>query len=236
MSTSFRTDSRRRAHRIASVARTRRRNTSRTSLRGTDGDGHRADTESLLWNLSRSRKRAVSMSQVIILHGPSSSGKSTTARALQAKIEKPFWHISIDHLRDSGVLPTSRFKSGEFDWKAAKPAFFNGFHASLAAYANAGNNLILEHILDKDQWLTELRELLAGHDVYFVGVHCQLGVLIAREAARGDRPLGSAQADFQTVHAGKVYDLEIRSEDGLDDNVDRILSGWRTGLRASSFT
>jgi chloramphenicol 3-O phosphotransferase len=100
------------------------------------------------------------MSQVIFLHGPSSSGKSTIARALQAKIETPFWHISIDHLRDSGVLPSARFRSGEFDWKAARPSFFDGFHASLAAYADAGNNLILEHILDKDQWLTELRHRL----------------------------------------------------------------------------
>ena len=175
------------------------------------------------------------MSQVIFLHGPSSSGKSTVSRALQAKIEKPFWHISIDHLRDSGVLPSARFKSGEFDWKAAKSSFFNGFHASLAAYANSGNNLILEHILDKDQWLADLRQLLIGHDVYFVGVHCSLDVLIAREASRGNRPLGSAQDDFKTVHVGKAYDLEIRSEDGLDHNVDLILKGWRTGLRASSF-
>lgn len=176
------------------------------------------------------------MSQVIFLHGPSSSGKSTIARALQAKIETPFWHISIDHLRDSGVLPSARFRSGEFDWKAARPSFFDGFHASLAAYADAGNNLILEHILDKDQWLTELRHRLAGHDVYFVGIHCALDVLIAREAARGDRPLGSAGADFQTVHAGKTYDLEIRSEDGTEGNVERILRGWRSGLRASGFT
>ncbi|MGL5114679.1 MAG: phosphotransferase-like protein [Beijerinckiaceae bacterium] len=66
------------------------------------------------------------MSQVIFLHGPLSCGKSTIARALQAKIEKPFWHISIDHLRDSGVLPSARFKSGEFDWKTAKASFFNG--------------------------------------------------------------------------------------------------------------
>lgn len=50
------------------------------------------------------------MSHIIFLHGASSSGKSTIARSLQAKIEKPFWHISIDHLRDSGVLPSARFQ------------------------------------------------------------------------------------------------------------------------------
>ena len=82
------------------------------------------------------------MAQIVFLHGASSSGKSTIAKALQASIEKPFWHISIDHLRDSGVLPLSRFRSGEFAWSTARKAFFDGFHASLAAYADAGNDLM----------------------------------------------------------------------------------------------
>jgi chloramphenicol 3-O phosphotransferase len=175
------------------------------------------------------------MSHVIFLHGASSSGKSTVARALQAKIEEPFLHISIDHLRDAGVLPWQRFVSGEFDWKANRSSFFNGYHASLAGYANTGNNLILEHILDSDQWLVDLRELLAGHNVYFVGLHCPLEILVEREAKRGDRLVGSAQQDFHSVHIGKTYDLEIQSEDGPDYNAVQILNGWRSGSRSSSF-
>ncbi|WP_208989185.1 hypothetical protein [Pseudovibrio sp. POLY-S9] len=72
--------------------------------------------------------------QIIILHGPSSSGKSTTAVALQNAIELPFWHISIDHLRDGGVLPTKRFKNGDFNWSNLRKAFFEGFHASLKRF------------------------------------------------------------------------------------------------------
>ncbi len=175
------------------------------------------------------------MTQIIFLHGASSSGKSTLARALQARIELPFWHVSIDHLRDAGVLPLQRFRCGDFDWQAARPAFFKGFHASLAAYARAGNNLILEHILDDDAWLPELQALLAPFDVYFVGLHCPLPVLNEREAARGDRPVGSAQRDFETVHLGKNYDLELQSLDGAEHNSDLILRGWRGGARNSDF-
>ena len=175
------------------------------------------------------------MAHIIFLHGASSSGKSTIARALQKRIEKPFWHISIDHLRDAGVLPTERFKNGDFRWDAARVSFFKGFHGSLRAYADAGNDLILEHILDTDGWLEELVVLLAKHDVLFAAVHCPLQTLIKREAARGDRPVGSAQKDLETIHAGKTYDIELQSEDSVDANVEKLLAAWRNGSRSSNF-
>lgn len=176
------------------------------------------------------------MSQIIFLHGASSSGKSTLARSIQTKIEKPFWHISIDHLRDSGVLPTARFKNGDFDWSKSRSAFFAGFHASLAAYAHAGNNLIVEHILDKDRWHETLKRQLAPFDVYFVAVHCPLPVLVERERSRGNRLIGSARQDYETIHVGKKYDLEIHSEDGIEYNTRTVLKGWRSGRRLSDFS
>ena len=176
------------------------------------------------------------MAHIVFLHGASSSGKSTIARALQDRIEIPFWHISIDHLRDAGVLPTRRFRDGEFRWSDARAPFFDGFHRSLKAYADAGNNLILEHILDTDGWLEALAELLARHDVFFVGTHCPLELLVEREAARGDRPIGSARQDHETVHGGKAYDLELNSTDGTDVNIEKLLAAWRSGQRQSRFS
>lgn len=173
----------------------------------------------------------MTIAQIILLHGASSSGKSSIARALQAEIDEPFWHISIDHLRDAGVLPMSRIRSGEFDWHSMRDGFFDGFHRSLAAYADAGNNLIVEHIFDTPGWLDQLAELLFAHDVFFVGVHCSLEELQRREAARGDRPIGSAARDFEIVHQGMSYDFELNGEEPLPENVQRLLSVWteRTG-------
>lgn len=176
------------------------------------------------------------MAQIIFLHGASSSGKSTIARKLQAQVEKPFWHISIDHLRDSGIVPMDRFRRGDFSWSQARNAFFEGFHASLSAYADAGNNLILEHILDREQWLEMLISQFKKHDVFFVGVHCPLEILIQREAARGDRPLGSAKQDYETIHVNKVYDLELDATQGPEANVTRLLAAWRSNCRSSSFS
>jgi chloramphenicol 3-O phosphotransferase len=166
------------------------------------------------------------VSGVIFLHGASSSGKSTLARALQAKLHEPFWHYSIDHLRDSGVLPSARMERGEFSWRLMRSSFFDGFHRSVAAFADAGNNVILEHILDTPGWAEQLARLLAPHDVLFVGLHCSVEELNRREKAREDRRQGSAEADYHSIHQGLAYDLELDAENDLEDNVQRVISRW----------
>lgn len=175
------------------------------------------------------------MSQIIILHGASSSGKTTLARAVQQRTKAPFWHISIDHLRDTGVLPMQRFRTGEFDWSDSRSAIFEGFHRSLAAYANAGNNLIVEHILDTPGWIETLKYSFAAHDVLFVALHCTIDVLRQRELARGNREIGSAVRDQQTIHLGRVYDLELDATDDIDANVTRTLEALKSRERRSEF-
>jgi chloramphenicol 3-O phosphotransferase len=178
----------------------------------------------------------VSPGKVILLHGASSSGKSTLGRALQARIDQPFLRYSIDSLRDSGVLPLERVAQGDFAWAAMRAPFFDGFHRSVAALTEAGNNLILEHILDTPGWLNQLARLLVRCDVFFVGVHCSPAELRRRELARGDRPRGSAKADYDLVHKGMCYDFELSSEDDLDANVERLLDAWRGRNRRNVFS
>lgn len=172
---------------------------------------------------------------IIFLHGASSSGKSTLARALQEAIESPFWHISIDHLRDSGVLPLQRVKAGDFNWREMRAPFFAGYHASLAAYAAAGNNLIVEHILDTPGWQGELAKLFRPFDVLFVALHCPVEELRRRELARGDRPPGSAEQDALSIHLGRRYDLELQASDGVDENAKRVMTAWRATRARSRF-
>lgn len=173
--------------------------------------------------------------RVIFLHGASSSGKTTLARALQDRLETPFLHLSIDHLRDSGVLPQTTRDGGRFDWAALRAPFFDGFHRAVAGFAAAGNDVILEHILDTPGWAEDLKVQLAPFDVLFVGVTCPLDVLVAREATRGDRPVGSAAQDFSTVHTHRSYDLTVDGAGCVDDNVRKIVEGWQSGQRRSEF-
>lgn len=173
--------------------------------------------------------------RIILLNGASSSGKSSIARAVQGRIGEPFWHYSIDHLRDAGVLPLDRMRAGEFPWPPMREPFFEGFHQSLVAFAQAGNNLIVEHIVETSGWMRRLTSLLAPFDVYFVGVHCPLDELEKRELARGDRRIGDARRDFETIHRHAVYDLELDATLGPTDNADRLIAAWTERTRPSAF-
>ncbi|HET8845303.1 MAG TPA: hypothetical protein VFN35_27770, partial [Ktedonobacteraceae bacterium] len=86
---------------------------------------------------------------------------------------------------------------------------FSGYHHAIAACAQAGNNLIVDHVLLEQQWLQECVALLAPFSVFFVGVRCALDVLEARERERGDRIPGLAREQFERVHAHALYDFEI---------------------------
>jgi chloramphenicol 3-O phosphotransferase len=175
--------------------------------------------------------------KIIFLNGASSSGKTSIAKLLQQKIDEPFWHISIDHLRDAGVLPLGRIKSGEFRWSEMRHAFFSGFHHSLPQYAKAGNNLIVEHIIETKEWQMLLTELLKPFDIYFVGLRCTLEELERREKNRANRPIGDARRDFDNVHLIHTnYDLEIDSTLPVEENVNLILSSWRQRRGPSAFS
>jgi len=173
--------------------------------------------------------------KIILINGASSAGKSTLARSLQQKLPEPFWHWSFDHLRESNALPMARIRNGEVDWTRMRPAVFDGFHRSLPAFAKAGNNLIVDHIIEQEQWRADLVRLLAPFDVFFVGVHCPLPELERRERQRGDRRPGEARPDFHTVHRVTEYDFAIDATQPNEGNVAGLITAWQARRRPTAF-
>ena len=172
--------------------------------------------------------------KIIILNGPSSSGKTTLALALQKELDIPFIRFSFDLFLDHKAFPSEAMKSGRFSWDQMRPAVFRGIHQCLPALANAGNNVIFDHIIETRAWLYELVSLLLELDVFFVGLHCSLPELERREMLRGDRRPGEARQDFLTVHSIPVYDLELHSEQPLEENVTRLIQAWKQRRRPSA--
>lgn len=172
--------------------------------------------------------------KIIIINGPSSSGKTTLALALQKGLDTPFLRFSFDLFLDHKSLPLEQMRSGKFSWELMRPSVFRGIHQCLPALATAGNNIIFDHIIETRAWLYELVSLISGLDVFFVGLHCSLPELERREMERGNRGSGEARQDFETVHSITSYDLELNSEHSLDENVNLLIRSWKKRKRPSA--
>ena len=164
---------------------------------------------------------------IIILNGPSASGKSSLQRAFQKIADQPFIKIGIDNFFDN-VMPEdiqqrdrqeymTGYKKVDHD---GKPIFgitigkngekvIAGMVKSIAAYAHAGNNVIVDYIMYDDAWLKDLVTTLKGYRVYLVGVKLPLEVLEQREKNRGTSPVGHVRSHYSTVHKNWIYDLEV---------------------------
>lgn len=150
---------------------------------------------------------------------------------LQAALDEPFLYVSADQFIAAGMLPQRREKGGSFDWwREVRPRFFAGFHRCIPALAKAGNDLVVEHIIEFSTWRTELAALLTGIDVFLIGVHCALDELDARERLRGDRRAGEGRAhiEINCIHQLGPYDLEVDTTAGVTTElVESVLSSWR---------
>jgi chloramphenicol 3-O phosphotransferase len=156
--------------------------------------------------------------QVIVLNGGSSSGKSGVSRCLQAVLPVPFLACSIDSLVDSmpaalrdsdaagiGFAPDGAVAIGD-EFRRLEAAWMAG----VAATVRAGARVIIDDVFlggaeSQQRW----RQALDGLEVLWVGVRCDPEVAAGREIGRGDRPLGMAASQAELAHRGVVYDLEV---------------------------
>lgn len=155
--------------------------------------------------------------QVIVLNGGSSAGKSGIVRCLQAILPDPWLAFGTDTL--VGAMPASMRSSdagiecapdGQVivgpEFRALESAWIEG----IAAMGRAGARVIVDEVFlggaeSQQRWQKALGELR----VLWVGVRCDSAIAAGREVARGDRVPGMAAYQAEVVHQGIVYDLEV---------------------------
>ena len=159
------------------------------------------------------------MTQIIVLNGGSSSGKTGIARCLQAILPQPWLRLGVDELIEA--LPPSLTDSGSGlafgqrgeivvgeRFREAEAAWMTG----VAAMAQAGARIILDEVfLGGAASQARTRSHLEGLHVLWAGVRCDPRIAAARETARGDRVKGMAESQAEIVHNGVVYDIEVDS-------------------------
>jgi chloramphenicol 3-O phosphotransferase len=155
--------------------------------------------------------------QVIVLNGGSSSGKSGIARCLQAVLPDPWLTFGVDTLVDALPAAVRASAAGiEFgadgavgvgpEFRRLEAAWIEG----VAAMAGAGARIIVDEVFlggaaSQGRW----RRALGALPTLWVGVRCEGQVAAARELARGDRVVGMAASQAELVHQGVEYDLQV---------------------------
>jgi chloramphenicol 3-O phosphotransferase len=157
------------------------------------------------------------MTQVIVLNGGSSSGKTAIARGLQAILPRPWLRLGVDDLIEA--LPPALLQSasgiavgqrGEVGVGGGFREMESAWMAGVAAMARAGAPVVVEDVfLSGAASQQRTRVSLEGLDVLWAGVHCDPEIAAAREAARGDRTAGMAASQATIAHIGVSYDVEV---------------------------
>lgn len=157
------------------------------------------------------------VTQVIVLNGGSSSGKSGIARCLQAVLPYPWLVFGVDTLIQAMPVSMRTSAAGiEFasdgevivgpEFRTLEDAWIEG----IAAMARAGARVLIDEVFlsgatSQRRW----QSALDGVGVLWVGVRCASAIAAGREVARGDRVAGMAESQAEVVHKGVVYDLVV---------------------------
>ncbi|MCC5801253.1 MULTISPECIES: chloramphenicol phosphotransferase CPT family protein [Rossellomorea] len=171
------------------------------------------------------------MTNIIILNGGSSSGKTTLARYLQNSLTEPWLRFGIDDLiksmpeamlkKDSGltfngdgsVHPGTEFQKLETAW----------MHG-IGEMARRGARIIIDDVFlsgvkGREKWETALD----GLQVLWVGVFCDPDVAAAREKERGDRIEGMAVSQATIVHKDMNYDVKVDTSKSSAEGCIRLI-------------
>lgn len=152
---------------------------------------------------------------IIVVNGTSSSGKTSLVRALQARLDEPYLDLGID--RFIFALPGRYLERPLWDdvlgradrAGATGEGLVSAMHHAIAAAAQAGMNVIADHVLVEQRWVEDAARLFCELPAYLVGIRCPLEVLEVRERLRKDRTLGQARIQFPVIHKYTTYDLEV---------------------------
>jgi chloramphenicol 3-O phosphotransferase len=158
--------------------------------------------------------------RVVLFHGTSSSGKTTVARAVQRLSDEPWVHLGIDTFwnaiderwMEHGPRAAEGFLWSEDATIVPGPVgqrLARGMRAALAAFARAGNDVLVDDVFIDPAWLVGWRNELIDVESLLVGVLAPAHVLEERERARGNRIAGEARAQIEVIHRGIEYDLTV---------------------------
>ena len=143
--------------------------------------------------------------RIILLNGPSSSGKSTLAQALKTLIfnecHKRYDLVSIDDFLK--MSPKEKiYEDDVFE-------ISNNLCKKALEFLESGKGVIIDHVITSERIFNQLKDNLSSYPIKTVHITCPLHILKSRELERGDRSPGSAEASAEYLYPKEGYDLTI---------------------------
>ncbi len=149
--------------------------------------------------------------KIILLNGPSSSGKSTLSRNLQKIWPAPLYYLSYD-LMEEHIAPYIYSHHSYEGFPAPVEDFLDVMYTTAASIANSGRDVVIDNCLfDTENIIDLCRQHLAGIEQVWVRVKLDQDELDRREKARGNRAIGKArwQAEHITPKNDAAYDVIV---------------------------
>lgn len=143
--------------------------------------------------------------QIILLNGPSSSGKSTLAKVLRQLISEKrhqqYGIVSIDDFLE--------MSAGEPIYEDDVFAISSKMCEKTLELLKTTDGAIIDHVITSERIFNQLKESLSRHKLYMIKVFCPIEILREREEKRGNRCPGSAETSLQYLFPKDGYNLAV---------------------------
>jgi len=148
---------------------------------------------------------------LIVLNGASSAGKTSLARTLLKRLNRP-WLLLEEDAFVQGTLD-DRFQSRSINDPILEQTL-RGYYRSLQAFISVGFYVVADLGLYTETIASAFAEETRSLSRLIVGVHCNPEELDRRERLRGNRPIGLGRSQSATIHRHIHYDIEVDTSDG----------------------
>lgn len=166
--------------------------------------------------------------QIIVLNGAPRSGKSSIARVVQDSFEGFWINFGVDA---SMAMTPGRLQPGiglrpggeHPELEPVVKKLYRALFASIAVHSQLGFNVVADLGIHEGYSaplgiLEEMRSILAGLPLLFVGVMCPLEVIMARRNA--DPQGGHYAAGYIVPPPVRLWQYEVHRAKGYDLTVD----------------
>ena len=172
----------------------------------------------------------MSKGKIIYLEGVSSSGKTTLARTLQARLPKPFFLLSGDMFWEMG--PNNGIKPIIYENNVIFPKIDLITQNTIKLFSNLGIDFIIDFVPVKGGFVN----LLCKSSVLYVNVFCPIEELRRREKERGDREIGLAESQLDSMFPQDKYDITVDTfNNSIEECADKIIDFLNCPDKFSAF-